>query len=96
MERDALRIGLSFRVAGLIFRALCACGMASGEEVETCVGESILAEIDRFGGCSRDGESGELGEGDVDFEVTRRKVGPLEGDLESDRRSCLNAAAGST
>jgi len=56
----------------------------------------MLAEIDRFGGCSRDGESGELGEGDVDFDVTRRKAGPLDGDLDSDRRSCLNADAGST
>lgn len=56
----------------------------------------MLADMDRFGGGSREGESGELGDGDVDFEVTRRKAGPLDGDLERERRSCLKAEAGST
>ena len=56
----------------------------------------MLADIDRLGSGSRDGERGELGDGDVDFDVTRRKAGPLEGDLESERRSCLKAEAGST
>ena len=56
----------------------------------------MLADIDRLGSGSREGESGELGDGDVDFEVTRRKAGPLDGDLESERRSCLKAEAGST
>ena len=60
------------------------------------MGESVLAEIDRFGGGSREGESGELGDGDVDFDVTRRNAGPLDGDRESERRSCLKAEAGST
>ena len=56
----------------------------------------MLADTDRFGCGSREGESGELGEGDVDFDVTRRKAGPLDGDLERERRSFLKAAAGST
>ena len=54
------------------------------------------AEMDRFGGGCREGESGELGDGDVDFEVTRRKAGPLDGDLERERRSCLKAEVGLT
>ena len=56
----------------------------------------MLADIDRFGGDSREGDSGELGDGDVDLDVTSRKAGPLDGDLESERRSCLKAEAGST
>lgn len=56
----------------------------------------MLADIDRPGSGSREGESGELGDGDVDFEVTRRKAGPRDGDLESERRNCLKAEAGST
>lgn len=56
----------------------------------------MLADIDRFGGGSREGESGELGDGDVDFDVTRRNAGPLDGDLESEWRNCLKADAGST
>ena len=56
----------------------------------------MLADIDRPGRGSREGESGELGDGDVDFDVTRRKAGPLDGDRESERRNCLKAEAGST
>lgn len=56
----------------------------------------MLADVDRFGGGSRECESGELGDGDVDFDVTRRNAGPLDGDLERERRNCLKAAAGST
>lgn len=61
----------------------------------------MLAEIDRFGGGSLDGERGELGEGDADLEVTRRNLegdldSPLDGDLDSECRSCLKAEAGST
>lgn len=56
----------------------------------------MLADIDRVGGCSRGGESGELGDGDADFDVTRRNAGPFDGDLESECRSCLKAEAGST
>lgn len=61
----------------------------------------MLAESERFGGGSLDGESGELGEGDADLEVTRRNldgdlVNPLDGDLDSECRSCLKADAGST
>lgn len=65
------------------------------------MGESTFADIDRFGGGSRDGESGEIGEGDVDLEVTRRNLDgdrdrPFDGDLDSECRSCLKAEAGST
>jgi len=61
----------------------------------------MLAEIDRLGGGSFAGESGELGEGDVDLEVIRRNLdvdldSPLDGDLDSECRSCLKAEAGST
>lgn len=52
------------------------------------MGESTFADNDRFGGGSRDGESGELGEGDVDLEVTRRNLdGDLESPLDGDRDS---------
>ena len=65
------------------------------------MGESTFADNDRFGGGSRDGESGELGEGDVDFEVTRRNLegerdSAFEGDLDKECRSCLKAEVGST
>ena len=68
----------------------------SGDGEDTCEGESMPADIDRFGGGSREGESGELGDGDVDFDVTRRKAGPFDGDLERERLSCLKAEVGST
>lgn len=58
--------------------------------------DTRFAEADRFGGGPRDGDSGELGDGDADFDVIKRNAGPLEGDLESERRSCLNADAAST
>jgi len=106
-ERRGLRVGLNFRVAGRIFRALCGYGIANEEGEDTCEGESTLVDIERIGGASRDGESGELGEGEVDFEVTRRnfdgvlvnegvRVRPLDGDLDSECRNCLKAEAGST
>lgn len=95
-ERDGLRIGLSFRVDDLFFRALGGYGTASGDDATAYVGERMLADIDRFGNRPREGERGELGDGDVDFEATNRKVGPFDGDLESERRSCLKAEAGST
>lgn len=41
----------------------------------------------------RDGESGEIGDGEADLDVTKRKAAPLEGDRERERRSCLNAEA---
>lgn len=55
-----------------------------------------LAEAERLGGDSSDGESGELGDGEVDFEVISRKAGPFDGDLESERRNCLIAEDAST
>ena len=46
---------------------------------------------DGLGGGERgEGDSGEVGDGD--FEVTSRNVGPLDGDLESERRKDLMAA----
>ncbi|MCJ1470727.1 hypothetical protein MMC07_009374 [Pseudocyphellaria aurata] len=56
----------------------------------------MFAEADRFGGGPRDGERGELGDGDADLDVIKRNAGPFEGDLDSERRNCLNADAGST
>lgn len=58
--------------------------------------DTKFAEADRLGGGPRDGDRGELGDGDADFDVIKRKAGPLEGDRESERRSCLNADAAST
>lgn len=48
------------------------------------------------GGESGEGDRGDFGVGEVDVEVTRRKAGPLEGDLESERRSCRMAEVAST
>ena len=45
---------------------------------------------------TRDGERGELGDGEADLDVTKRKAGPFEGDRERERRSCLKAEAAST
>lgn len=56
----------------------------------------MLADIDRLGRGSLEGESGERGDGEVDFDVTRRNAGPFDGDLESERRNCLKADDGST
>lgn len=53
-------------------------------------------DTDLFSGEARDGERGELGDGDADFDVTRRKAGPFEGDRERERRNCLKAEAAST
>lgn len=55
-----------------------------------------LAEAERVDGDSSDGESGELGDGEVDFEVMSRKAGPFDGDLESERRNCVIAEVAST
>ena len=94
-ERGVFRIGLSLRAGGLSFRALVVKGAASGEGEGVCEEVRIFADNDRCGG-SREGDKGELGEGEVDFDITKRKAGPLDGDRESERRSCLNAEAGST
>jgi hypothetical protein len=48
----------------------------------------------RRDGESGDGESGDLGETVVDFDVTNRNEGPFEGDLESERRNCARADDG--
>ena len=95
------RIGLSLLEAGRIFLVLLVCGMASGDNEGECVGESTFADNDRCGGGSRGGESGELGAGDVDFEVTSRNLEgdrdkPLDGDRDNECRSCLKAEVGST
>ena len=96
VARVGLRIGLNLRAAGRSFRAPVVVGAASGDAEEACVGVRMFADNERYGGGSRDGDSGELGEGDVDFDVTKRNVGPFDGDLDRERRSCLNAEAGST
>ena len=61
--------------------------MAIGDAI--LVLENELIDPMRFCGDSGDGESGELGDGEVDLDVTRRKAGLLEGDWERECRSCL-------
>ena len=58
--------------------------------------EKIFAEVDFEAGESGEGDRGDFGVGDGEAEVTKRKAGPLEGDLESDRRSCRMAEVAST
>ena len=71
--------------------------MASGDGELQYVVCRIPAEIDLSGADSREGDKVELGkDGEADFDVTKRNVGTFEGDLESERRSCLKAEAGST
>lgn len=70
--------------------------MAKGHGVTAFEYERSVSDTDRLGGEMREGESGELGDGDVDFEVIKRKVGPLEGDRESERLNCMKAEDGST
>ena len=91
-----VRIGLGLRAGGLFFFALGGKATAKGEEGAALPRESRLADVDRCVGDGGVGDSGELGEGDVDFEVISRKAAPLEGDLESERRNCLIAEVAST
>lgn len=58
--------------------------------------ERRLADSDRMGVDRPGGDSGERGEGDADFDVTKRKAGLFEGERESERRSCLIAEEVST
>ncbi len=62
----------------------------------TVKAEKMLAGACFEGGESGEGDRGDFGVGEVDVEVTRRKAGPLEGDLESERRSCRMAEVAST
>lgn len=95
LDRKDVRLGLTLREPDLAFFALGGYGMAMGDGERTVVCGRRLAEVARLGG-DRDGESGELGDGDVDFDVTKRKVGVFEGDLESEWRSCRIAEVAST
>lgn len=51
-------------------------------------------EADRCCVAAQEGDKGEDGDGEVGCEVTRRKVGPFEGDRDNERRM-LNGEAGS-
>lgn len=95
LERADVRIGLSRRAHGRFFFALGGKGTAKGEVDVTAKDERMFAEVG-FDGDSGEGDRGDLGLGDGDAEVTRRKAGPLEGDLESDRRNCRRAEVAST
>lgn len=90
LERVDTRIGLARRTPVRFFFALGGNGTAKGEGEVTAKEEKMFVEV------VFDGESGDLGVGDGDADVTRRKAGPREGDLESDRRSCRMAEVAST
>ena len=89
------RIGLALRadVDRCIF-ALGGKGMASGDGDVTVVMEKKLSTEALDGDCGH-GDSGDLGDGVGDLEVMRWKVGPREGELESERRRDRIAAVGS-
>ena len=95
LERVETRIGLARRTHDRFFLALGGNGTAKGEGELTANDEKMFAQV-MFDGERGEGDSGDLGVGDVDAEVTRRKAGPFEGDLESDRRSCRMAEVAST
>ena len=95
-ERNVVPGGLSRRAPDRVFLALGGNGVASGDGDITLAFESKLTEPARFWGESGDGERGELGEGDADLDVISRNVGPLDGDLESERLNCANAGLEST
>jgi hypothetical protein len=78
--RAGARIGLCLRAEALVFRMFKGTG-------EIGAWERGLRALSRPCGAIDEGESGELGEGDADLDVTSRNVGPFDGDLESDRRS---------
>ena len=95
LERVDTRIGLARRTHDRFFFALGGKGTANGEGEVTAKDEKMFAEVVFDGECG-EGDSGDFGVGDGDAEVTRRKAGPLDGDLESERRSCRIAEVAST
>jgi hypothetical protein len=78
----------------LVFLALGGNGTLRGDGAMVLAFDRRPKEAVRVNGDS-DGESGELGDGEVDLEVTSRNVGPLEGERDNDRRSCARVEAGS-
>jgi hypothetical protein len=83
------RIGVSRRFALRVIFALGGNGTAKGD-CKWAVVDEMPADDGLGGGERGEGDSGEVGGGD--FEVTSRNVGPLDGDLESERRNDLIAA----
>ena len=83
-------MGLERRVPGLLFAL-------SGKGMRELPFDDNFDSPGRACGERGDGDRGEFGDGEVevDFEVTRRKVGPLDGDLERERRSCSIVEFGS-
>lgn len=81
-----MRMGLSLR-GWRFFLALGANGTANCEGGTVVVDTKRLKELTRFGGERGEGESGEVGEGEFDFEVMSRNAGPRDGDRDKDRRS---------
>lgn len=76
-----------------VFRIPGGCGAAKGDDgVAFAMGRKPV-DTDRTEAQMRDGERGELGEGEADLDVTKRKFAPFDGDLDSERRSCLKADA---
>lgn len=86
LERVLSRMGLGRLSVGRFFFALGGKGLAKGDVECALKAENRL--VDDLDAESGDGDSGDFGVGEVDAEVTSRKAGALEGDLESDRRSC--------
>ncbi len=85
-----MRIGLGLRALLRTFLALGEKGTARGEPA------GAVWQSRRFDD-EAEGESGELGEGTADLVAgMRRKVGPLEGERDRERRSCARAEDAST
>lgn len=89
-------MGLNRRAPDRLFFALGGNGIASGEVGAQFPTKGTGAVEARCCGDRGEGESGVFGEDEVDFEVTSRKVGPFDGERESDRRSCASAFDGLT
>jgi len=91
-----VRLGLSLRAVARGLVVLVRYGTASEDGVVTpAVCRIKGVEAERLGGERQDGESGELGDGDVDLDVTKRNAEALEGDRDSERL-ILNVEAAST
>lgn len=91
LEREDMPIGLNLRAPDRFFLMVEGYGIRNGDDCAASENDKMLAEADLLGVEVRDGESGELGDGDADLDVTKRKVGPLEGERERERRNCLKA-----
>ena len=87
-ERVDVRMGLNLRA---LERCRPIVGFDGSGEVDNG-GEAICAKVSRpveadlFCGEAQEGDKGELGDGEVGCDVTRRKAGPFDGDRDNERR----------